>query len=529
MIASFFRLRVVPLAVWWALFASAAMGQTGSGSSPTLQIEPEPTRTAEEALEFVIQFPGLSQFAVPQLNQSNGRFTGRVYLFFAKGNREPRLVATNWFNPQPFVSKDVSGWLGGTPLRLHLNEPGLHHFYGQHSDEPLSQMQVQAVIRFNALDPEVPTGIGNGYSLPVAVNTLGTTRLLVDRIVPEQPYRETQWGRLLSVPSPAMSKFHHRAVRLNATVVLPASYYAETVRRYPVLFEVPGFGGDHRIDPVEAPVAEQNEAGVEFIRVLLDPKCPLGHHVFADSANNGPVGTAFVTEFLPALDAAFRTLPQPHARLLTGHSSGGWSSLWLQVTNPEVFGGVWSTAPDPVDFHDFQQIDLYAQNINMYVDTAGQPRPLARRNGQVIVRYRDFAEMEHVLGPGGQLGSFEAVFSPATAEGSPRALWNRQTGNVDSATAANWQNYDLRLLLSQNPQLVTQLQGKIHIYMGADDTFYLEGAAVRLKQALAKMQSDAVVELFPGRDHFTLLTPALKQRMRNEMVATFLKGAADKP
>ena len=90
----------------------------------------------------------------------------------------------------------------------------------------------------------------------------------------------------------------------------------------------------------------------------LDPSCPRGHHVFADSANNGPVGKALIRELIPAFYKKFRGIPSPKARFLAGHSSGGWSSLWLQVTYPGQFAGTWSTSPDPVDFRDFQRINL---------------------------------------------------------------------------------------------------------------------------------------------------------------------------
>ena len=152
---------------------------------------------------------------------------------------------------------------------------------------------------------------------------------------------------------------------------------------------------------------------------MLDPSCPLGHDVFADSANNGPVGQALVTEFLPAFDLAFRTVADARARFLTGHSSGGWSSLWLQVTYPDNFGGTWSTSPDPVDFRDFQAIDVYHPGENMYFDRAGKERPLARVGGRSWSAFATFGLMEDVLGPGGQLRSFEAVFSPAAATVNP--------------------------------------------------------------------------------------------------------------
>ena len=112
-------------------------------------------------------------------------------------------------------------------------------------------------------------------------------------------------------------------------------------------------------------------AGVDMIHVMLDPSCRTGHHVFADSANNGPFGRALVEELIPHIEARFRGLGKPAGRFLTGHSSGGWSSLWLQTTYPDFFGGTWSTAPDPVDFRDFQKINLYAPGTNIFVDDKG--------------------------------------------------------------------------------------------------------------------------------------------------------------
>ena len=101
---------------------------------------------------------------------------------------------------------------------------------------------------------------------------------------------------------------------------------------------------------------EDGEA--EFIRVLMTGECKWGHHVYADSETNGPRGQAVIEELIPRIDEMFRTVADPRARMVGGHSSGGWSSLWLQVRYPDAFGGVWSTSPDPVDFRDYQQSNL---------------------------------------------------------------------------------------------------------------------------------------------------------------------------
>src|SRR5205807_4653593 len=126
---------------------------------------------------------------------------------------------------------------------------------------------------------------------------------------------------------------------------------------------------------------------------------------------------------------------------------------------------------------------------------------------------------------GGQLLSFEAVFSPRGPDGWPRPLWNRKTGAVDPETAKTWEKYDIRLVLERNWEtLGPKLKGKIHVYMGEEDTFYLEGATKLLQESQKKLGSDAVIELFPGRNHQTLVDPALRQRIAREMAERYKAG-----
>lgn len=457
-------------------------------------------------------------------------YNGRVYLFFSKQtNREPRLAgrgpAPDWFRPEPFLAVDIENWKPGEPLTI---DPSIAK-WTLAFPKPLAELdlaghRVQAVARFNPYERNVATGPGNGFSPPAEADGKGLTQLVIDKLVEDTPFAETRWCKLLSVRSPRLSDFHRRDVATQGSVILPASYYDEPARRYPVIFTVPGFGGTHRDRIPNEPVKEKNDKGVEFIRVMLDPSCPLGHHAFADSANNGPVGTALVGEFIPELDRQFRTVAEPKARFLTGHSSGGWSTLWLQITYPETFGGTWSTAPDPVDFHDFQRIDLYRAGENMYRDPTGARRPLAHSDETVLLWYDDFDRMEHVVGYGGQLHSFEAVFSARGTDGLPVRVWSRKTGDVDTAAALHWKKYDIRLILEERwKELGPKLAGKLHVIMGDQDTFYLEGATKLLKASLEKLGSDAIVELVPGKDHFTLYSPDLLLRIRSEMVRAYLK------
>lgn len=452
-------------------------------------------------------------------------FTGRVYLIFSQRNQEPR-TGPNWFTPEQFLSLDVENLAPGEPLKISDSTPGVLAHPVPLAEMNLAGFRAQAVIRFNPWERTIGKGPGNGYSKVIVIRQTGLQeKLTVNTLVPKKRFRETKWSKLLSVKSPLLSGFYGQDVVQNGAVILPGSYYDAPNRRYPVIFTIPGFGGDHYSGSVNNPVPEKNEGHVEFIRVLLDPSCPLGHHVFADSANNGPRGKALIEEFLPELDRKFRTIPKPSARFLTGHSSGGWSSLWLQVTYPEHFAGVWSTSPDPVSFLDFQRINMYAEGENMYVDRQGQPRPLARVRGQVLLWYRGFDSMEWTLGPGGQLHSFEAVFSERGENGKPLLAWDRKTGLVNTKTTENWKKYDINRILKENWEtLGPKLKGKLRVYMGDVDTFYLEGATILLKKTLEDLGSDAVVEIQAGKDHMNLLDQAMRLRIRQGMVAEFLKA-----
>jgi len=158
--------------------------------------------------------------------------------------------------------------------------------------------------------------------------------------------------------------------------------------------------------------------------------------------------------------------------------------------------------PDPVDFRDFQRIDLTAADVNMLNTDDGARRPIARMGENIALYYDDFVALETVLGPGGQVHSFEAVFSPKGADGKPRQVFDRATGKVNADVAKMWEKYDIRLILEKNwADLGPKLAGKMHVFAGDVDNFYLDGAARLLKASLAKLGSDAVVEIVPDMGH----------------------------
>ncbi len=458
--------------------------------------------------------------------------SGRLIVMLSTNtSAEPRF-GPNWFKPEPGFAIDVRDWKPGTAHRVGPDAV----FYPVAMDRlEKGKYAVQAVLDLDStLGRSVGNAPGNLCSKPQTFildpSSSGEISLTLEQVITSKPFAETDRVKLVNIESKLLTKFHGRPIRMKAGVVLPKSYAAAKDKRYPAIYEIPGFGGTHHMASSRAASNATDVAGVEFLYVVLDPDCRTGHHVFADSANNGPCGQALVDELIPHIEKTYRALGKPEGRFVTGHSSGGWSSLWLQVSYPDTFGGVWSTAPDPVDFRDFQMIDLYRPGVNMFTDDKGKPRPIARSKDKVTLWYRGFSDMEEVAGRGGQLASFEAVFSPRGTDGKPRKLWDRKTGAVDAEVARAWQRYDIRLQLERNwPTLAPKLAGKLHVYMGGADTFYLEGATELLQQSLAKLGSDAKVEIFPGKNHGTLMDKPLRERIAREMAEQFRRSQSSLP
>jgi hypothetical protein len=453
-------------------------------------------------------------------------FTGRVILFLSdKDAGEPR-TEFSWASRQPIFGQDVRDWRPDTPLRI-TNPQG---FPFALAALPPKTYRVQAVMHANRDVPHSGTAPGNLYSRPVAAEVKpaagGTVRLTIEREVKRRkPFRPFARSKLVELRSRCLSEFHGRDVFLRAAVVLPPAYEDEPDRRFPALYVIPGFGGDHIQTAMYAMTLGEPEAPI--VRIGIDATCPLGHHVFADSASNGPCGRALVEELIPHLEKRFRLVGEPAARLLTGHSSGGWSSLWLQISYPDYFGGTWSTSPDPVDFHDFCGIDLYDRAANFYTDVSGQPRPIMKEDGKVKLLVRDFVQQEEAVGPGGQMYSFEAVFSPRGPDGRPKLLFDRRTGQIDHEVVQAWRRFDIVDRLRREwSTLGPKLAGRITVIMGGEDNFYLAGAARLLKEALAELGSDARVIIVPGKDHGTIMTTAPFRQMIHEIVGRFERQAS---
>jgi hypothetical protein len=311
---------------------------------------------------------------------------------------------------------------------------------------PKGTYEAQVLWDLDDTERSYNDGPGNLYSKPVHCGITGASgsrtravRLEADQVVSNTPPKDTDWVKLVDLPSPLLTAFHHRDTHLRAAVILPAAYFTNQTHRFPVLYVVPGFGGRHTaawgwIESEAGRKWKRGEVALPMLRVVLDPSVPLGHSVFANSANNGPVGDALVQELIPEIERRFRAIGTSEARIVTGHSSGGWSSLWLQVTYPEVFGGCWSTSPDPVDFRAFQTMNIY-EDRNGHWNPEGYPRPVARSRDEVALSFAAMDQWEYVIGYGSQLDSFDAVFSPRGEDGRPKRLIHKLSGTIDPEVA----------------------------------------------------------------------------------------------
>ena len=329
----------------------------------------------------------------------------------------------------------------------------------------------------------------------------------------------------VSIVSPALTTFFGRRVSMRAEILTPGDYDTHPERRYPTLYVVHAFGPAFRpsLESYREWRAAIGEMSVPFVVVFLDATYPSGHNEFADSANDGPWGRALTDDFIPILESHLHLIASPNARFVAGHSSGGWSALWLQITYPQIFGGAWAIAPDPLDFHDFLGIDLVATpSGNFYRDERGARRPFFRIDGRDRSTLERYVERE-ARRSGGQFDSFDAVFSPQGADGKPQPLFDRTTGVIDPTIAAYWEDhYDLTAIVTRSwTTLGPKLAGKINVFVGSQDTFHLESSVARFAAALHDLGGDARIDVMRGADHWSIF------HAQGSLISRIVREASD--
>lgn len=434
-------------------------------------------------------------------------FTGNILLYLSRDTKDPKsgMAGLDMFpcfrvfvkSIQPGEAVIIDDKAISSPVPL--------------SDLERNSYYVQAVWDRDLGGRSIGNSPGNLYSVVQKVkltkNFNQVIPLTATKVIPEPVFKETQYVKELKVKSALLSNFNHRPVTVDAAVILPKQYFTEPDRKFPVRFTVSGYGGDyHRYSGSLNPAPAMDTTAV--IVVYLDGNCRLGHSVYANSDNNGPWGDALTTELIPQLETTYRC---NGARLLNGHSSGGWTVLWLQTHYPKVFDACWSSSPDPVDFRSFQRVNLY-EHQNMFYGKDSTLNQTGTIDGFFPwFNMRDIYMMEHVIYRGEQMHSFDAVFSEKGNNGEPKQILNYQTGEIDTAVFDHWKNYDISLYLRNNwDKIKGDLEGKVRVTVGEQDNFLLNYAVKLLDGEMKKLNSSFVFGYYPG-DHFTVSTPEVLQ------------------
>jgi hypothetical protein len=368
---------------------------------------------------------------------------------------------------------------------------------------------------------------GNLYSRPqkvtVSADSARISIVLDQEIPPIQPPADTKYIRHIKIKSELLSKFWGRPTYLGANILVPEGFDEHPQSRYPLIIfhdhfepDFDGFrpeppdpdlkpdyserfhvSGYNRVVQEEAHRFYQQWTGPGFPRVLIvkiEHANPYYDDSYAvNSANLGPYGDAIEAELIPEIEKQFRGLGQGWARFTYGGSTGGWEALAVQTFYPDHYNGAFVACPDPVDFRAYTVIDLYNDSNAFYRQGAHRKmmQPAMRDYlGHTLITAEEANQYELALGSHGRSGEqfdiWQAVYSPVGNDGYPQPIFDKETGEIDHAVAAHWkQNYDLRYILERDWAILgPKLQGKLHVYCGSADSYFLNNAVYLLEDFL---------------------------------------------
>ena len=368
---------------------------------------------------------------------------------------------------------------------------------------------------------------GNLYSEPMrmSVGRQGApVDIVMERVIPPiEPPSDTEYIRHVRIKSKLLSEFWGRDMYLGAHVLVPAGFDTHPDARYPLAVfhghfpsDFSGFRPEPPDEDLECEYSErfdiecynrivQQEAydfyqlwtTEDFPRYLvIEVQHPTPYYddsYAVNSASQGPWGDAITYELIPYIEEKFRGIGEGWARFLYGGSTGGWEAAAVQIFYPDEYNGAFAACPDPIDFRSYELVNIY-EHKNAYFDEGpfGRIMRPAHRDwlGNVSYTVQNENHKELVLGTksrsGGQWDIWEATYSPQGRDGYPRRIWDKRTGLIDPDVARYWRdNYDLRHILERDwEQLGPKLAGKLHIFVGDMDNYYLNNAVYQMAEFL---------------------------------------------
>jgi hypothetical protein len=475
-----------------------------------------------------------------------GPFDGRLLLLVSTDeSAEPRFqISDTSLRSQQVFGIDIEGWQAGQDA---VFDAGVLGYPAESLAEvPAGTYIVQALLHkyetFRRADGHVvklPMDRGEGQQWSRAPGNLlsapqkirldsGTderVRITLDKAIPPIPDPpETQYIKHVRIRSERLSRFWGRDMYLGAHVLLPEGYDAHPEARYPLVinhghfpYTFEGFretppepdlkcerSERFNLDCYNRTVQEQAHqfykdwTGADFPRFLIveiQHANPYYDDSYAvNSENLGPYGDAITYELIPFIERSFRALGGGWARFMYGGSTGGWEALAAQILYPDEYNGCYAACPDPIDFRAYTVVDIYQDRNAYWFEGPWKrvPRPGHRNSlGHLSATLRQLNQMELVLGTrsrsSGQWDVWQAVYSPVGPDGYPMPIWDKRSGDVDRAVARHWQeNYDLSYILRRDWEkgLGAKLRGKLHLYVGDMDNYYLNNAVYLVEDFL---------------------------------------------
>lgn len=513
---------------------------------------------AQSPLRFAVTFPA---------SRSQQPIDGRLLIYISTDTSgEPRFQISDAPGTQQVFGIDVDGWTPGETRIVDATAFGypLQSLSQLRAGSYRVQAMVNRYETFRRSDGHVvklppdkwegqqmTSKPGNLYSTTRAMRLDatrgGVMRLSLDNEIPavtEADFRklETKYVKYFRMKSERLSTFWGRDVELGAWVLLPWGFDEHPSARYPLMInhghfpaqlggwrETPpdtslkpdysarfSLHGYNRIQQEYAHQLYKDWTGKGFPRALMieiQHATPFYDDSYAvNSANNGPYGDAITYELIPAIEKQFRGIGQGWARFVFGGSTGGWEAMAVQMFYPDEYNGAWIACPDPIDFRAYTVVNIYEDSNAYHREGPFKrvPRP-GQRNflGHISTTLEQTNHRELALGTksrsGDQWDVWESVYSPVGADGYPKPIWDKRTGKIDKSVATFWRdNYDLSYILRRDWQkLQPKLKGKLRLYVGDMDNYYLNNAVYLVEDFLksANPPAEAVVDYGDRDEH----------------------------
>lgn len=488
---------------------------------------------------------GKPRFAVSfTSDRSPAPLDGRMLLMLSTDeSKEPRFQIADTYKSQQVFGVDVESLAPGGEAYFDAGTLG-YPLRGL-GDVPRGEYWVQGLLhryetfrRADGHTVKLPMDRGEGqhwnlapgnlYSKPVKMpvdpNSNETLRIVLDQEIPPiEPPKDTKYIKHVKIKSVLLTKFWGRPMHLGACVLLPHGFDEHPEARYPLIINhghfpntFEGFREEPPDPNLEPDFSErfnlkgynriQQEHAHDFYKtwissdfprfviIMIQHANPYYDDSYAvNSRNLGPYGDAIMKELVPFIEEKFRGIGQGWARFTYGGSTGGWEALAAQIFYPDDFNGCFAACPDPIDFRAYTTLDIYKDKNAYYTEGpfGKVPRPGMRNYlGHLSSTLEQLNQRELVLGThsrsGDQWDIWEAVFSPVGADGYPKPIWDKMTGKIDQEVAAYWrENYDMRHILERDwSKLGPKVQGKIHLYCGDMDNYYLNNAVYLMEEFL---------------------------------------------